>query len=373
MLFHQTFFSGIITMPRTRKNPADPEEQVTPSPPSAPTTPTSQKPAFIAAHTPTSFNMRSLRIASTPARQASQSLRAGLTSASGTKKLGKTRLSNSEAVSPTQAAVDRRKRPRLSSGEDQKPKEGKNKMSVPSEASRKRKRVGGGAGTFSVEVLNSSIAVVEGISDDISPLKLDSSEPGFSVEILQAPKASETQQEGQGGKPANDNDSLPSTPPPRRRGRPPKKATNASASGSSDEAKMAKPEHNITKGKKRAAQPEKPAGSGEEEVQPSPSNSAETTRLPVPDSPETHSPSETDLTKKLHALGKPGVQPEDVRDELAKLFETFSSDELAEALVHLQGPIKVRREILMCVITALRGKDASEVDPNAESHQHAMD
>ncbi|KAK6503802.1 hypothetical protein TWF481_008808 [Arthrobotrys musiformis] len=159
-------------MPFTRAH----AKKFTPSPPSRPTTPASQKPAYMAAHTPTPSRIKAINVSSTPARQACGLLNLSLSSASAsrTKKRGRSSLGNVLEVSPLAG----RKKSRLSTGgiED--------------------------GDSFAVEV---------GEGGRISPLQLEEGDPFAGSKI---PNLMDAMAKAM------------AAPSPRRRGRPPKKATS---------------------------------------------------------------------------------------------------------------------------------------------------
>ncbi|KAF3259898.1 hypothetical protein TWF132_005669 [Orbilia oligospora] len=110
-------------MPYTPTKPCK-TGNITPSPPARPTTPGSQKPAYMAARTPTPARIRAFdegnsSSMSPSTRQSCRLFRLSLSSASKTagkaKKRARSSLGNNmESISPTQAIVERLKRPKVS-------------------------------------------------------------------------------------------------------------------------------------------------------------------------------------------------------------------------------------------------------------------
>ncbi|TGJ63991.1 hypothetical protein EYR41_010074 [Orbilia oligospora] len=110
-------------MPYTPTKPCK-TGNITPSPPARPTTPGSQKPAYMAARTPTPARIRAFddgnsSSMSLSTRQSCRLFRLSLSSASKTagkaKKRARSSLGNNmESISPTQAIVERLKRPKVS-------------------------------------------------------------------------------------------------------------------------------------------------------------------------------------------------------------------------------------------------------------------
>ncbi|RVD85113.1 uncharacterized protein DFL_003444 [Arthrobotrys flagrans] len=327
-----------FTQPHTK---ATPSINFTPSPPSRPTTPGSQKPAYIAAHTPTPSRIRTLNNSSTPARQACGLLHLSLSSASKStkKKRERSSLGNVESVSPTQAAVKRWKRPRIS-------REGLMKLKM-------EDREGGGS--FAIEIAAGEAA---------SPVKLDNQDIGVLENIAQS--IEDTKEAIKETRKAMTPAIEPCTPPPRRRGRPPKKPTlQDEASKSISPGEQISPALAISPRKKQAvgyklhkqATGTNPQAAVEHHLVP---------KLP----PATKSP-EYSRSRLQELMNKLDNDPEntstkanEISDALADIIEGSSMNELAASMVHLKAPDKVRHKIFLCIIVALLSKGAAERGSN---------
>ncbi|KAK6342409.1 hypothetical protein TWF718_007810 [Orbilia javanica] len=321
----------------------------TPSPPTCPTTPASQKPAYMAAHTPIPVRIRPASGSCTRVRHACALL--NLNGSSGGKTTGRKRgrldgqstLGNVESLSPTQAAVEKRKRPRIS-------QEGIANFRVDN----------GKRGTpFAVEI--AAGCDIGDIGDEaISPLKLDNSDMGVFENMTEA-----TEDIGE----TTTTVVKPCTPPPpRRRGRPPKKVT---PQGGASKPIPTSGQMSPTQASKHNRQATSKDNLINKEPQENSRGSKPTTKTVLENAidvkisshakPPYYSRSRLqELINKLDESADTGTEAKEISDTLADIIENSSTSDLAASMVHLEAPVKVRQKIFICIIVALLSSGAAE-------------
>ncbi|KAK6515859.1 hypothetical protein TWF281_004450 [Arthrobotrys megalospora] len=352
-----------FTMPITRSKITDGgADKVTPSPPARPETPGSQKPAYIAARTPTTSKIRALNISSTPARKACSFLQHSLEEAS-SRKRGRRKHEATEPVSPTQAAVDRHKRPRLSMEEARKAIAKENAS---------------GTSPFAVEITTEEAMK----SEEISPLQLDG--PGTTHPtadgIAQTSRSEAVESKAEGAAEIADPIIEPHTPAPRRRGRPPKKVSLGS-----DEkpiTKIVSPERSISPTlaaiqRKQQIATDKSREKAAESQTHTQAESQIKAQAEPPAEAETVATTncETDRRTKLQMVAnKLGdsenvtINPTKISNELADLIESSSTSQLAADMAQLEASTEVRQKLFHCIIIALLSKGAVEGTPTVGDH-----
>ncbi|KAF3194855.1 hypothetical protein TWF225_005472 [Orbilia oligospora] len=302
-------------MPYTPTKPCK-TGNITPSPPARPTTPGSQKPAYMAARTPTPARIRAFdegnsSSMSPSTRQSCRLFRLSLSSASKTagkaKKRARSSLGNNmESISPTQAIVERLKRPKVSQAlKDEESMEGD---------------------SFSVEIEG-------GNGIDGGSMSLDQTHISSCLEkIAEVPEDTK--------KAIEEMDVIePMTPPlARRRGRPPKKVSPTHVSNQKPKKTMDK------KPQERATESKPESGT----------NMSPTSQPPG----YGHSKLQELITKLENSEKSAADDAQEIGHLLSEVIENSSVNELAGGMANLKGPLKIRQKIMACMIVALLGKGA---------------
>ncbi|KAF3140924.1 hypothetical protein TWF703_002428 [Orbilia oligospora] len=281
-------------MPYTPTKPCK-TGNITPSPPARPTTPGSQKPAYMAARTPTPARIRAFddgnsSSMSPSTRQSCRLFRLSLSSASKTAGKAKKRVRSSlgdtmESISPTQAIVERLKRPKVSQVlKDEESMEG---------------------GSFSVEIEGGNAEVPEDTKKAIEEMDV--------IEPMTPPSA-------------------------RRRGRPPKKVS---------------PNH-VSNQKPKKTMDKKPQERATESKPESGTNMSPTSQPPG----YGHSKLQELITRLENSEKSAADDAQEIGHLLSEVIENSSVNELAGGMANLKGPLKVRQKIMACMIVALLGKGA---------------
>ncbi|KAF3284189.1 hypothetical protein TWF970_011408 [Orbilia oligospora] len=284
-------------MPYTPTKPCK-TGNITPSPPARPTTPGSQKPAYMAARTPTPARIRGFddgnsSSMSPSTRQSCRLFRLSLSSASKTagkaKKRARSSLGNNvESISPTQAIVKRLKRPKISQVLKDEEAMGEGSFAVEIEG---ENGIDGGSMSLDQTHITSCLEKIAEVPEDTKK----------ATEKMEVTKS-------------------PTSPPARRRGRPPKKVSPIQITNETPKRTMdKKPQERATESKPESgtkmSPTSQPPGYGHSKLQ--------------------------ELITKLENSEKSAADDaQEIGHLLSEVVENSSVNELAGGMANLKGPLK---------------------------------